>query len=162
MNRVRTETAPVYNVTVDREEEILKQAMEILERRSIDRGEPFTSPDQTKAYFRMRFSGLEHEVFAVAFLDNRHRLIACEDMFRGTVNGAAVYPREVVKEAMKHNAAAVFFAHNHPSGVAEPSGADRAITDRLREALALLDVQVLDHLVVGDKGVTSFAERGLL
>lgn len=95
------------------------------------------------------------------FLDNRHRVITFEEMFRGTIDGASVYPREVVKAALQHNAAAVIFAHNHPSGVAEPSQADQAITKRLIEALLLVDVRVLDHLVVGEQ-VVSFAERGLI
>lgn len=121
-----------------------------------------TTPEQTRLFLKARLAAYEHEVFAVLFLDNRHRVIAFEEMFRGTIDGAAVYPREVVKAALRNNAAAVIFSHNHPSGVAEPSPADRAITSRLRDALMLVDVRVLDHIVVGDNEAVSFAERGLL
>ena len=101
-------------------------------------------------------------MFSVIFLDNRHRVISFEIMFRGTIDGSSVYPREVVKTALKHNAAATIFAHNHPSGDPEPSKADESITQRLKEALALVDIRVLDHLVVGSSEIVSFAERGLL
>ena len=103
-----------------------------------------------------------HEIFCCLYLDNRHRVLAFEEMFSGTLSGASVYPREVVKAALKINAAAVIFAHNHPSGVAEPSQADEALTRRLKEALALVDIRVLDHLVIGDGEVVSFCDRGLL
>ena len=103
-----------------------------------------------------------HEVFACLFLDNRHRLMAFEELFRGTIDGASVHPREVVRRALAHNAAALILAHNHPSGIAEPSAADTRITERLRQALSLIDVRVLDHLIVGDAEVTSLAERGLI
>ena len=102
------------------------------------------------------------EVFACLFLDNQHRLICYEEMFFGTIDGASVHPREVVKRTLFHNAAAIIFAHNHPSGVSEPSQADRRIAERLKAALSLVDVRVLDHMVIGDAEVTSFAERGLL
>ena len=102
-----------------------------------------------------------HEIFAVLFLDQRHRVIKFEEMFQGTIDGANVYPREVVKKALHHNAAAVILAHNHPSGVAEPSQSDERITQRLKDALALVDIRVLDHFVIGDD-IVSFAERGLL
>lgn len=118
------------------------------------------SPSAAGDYLRARIGHLPHEVFAVLFLDSQHRLLACEELARGTIDGAAVYPREVVKAALRHNAAAVLLAHNHPSGVAEPSAADRALTDRLREALQLVDIRVLDHLVIGADRTTSFAERG--
>jgi DNA repair protein RadC len=101
-------------------------------------------------------------VFTCLFLDNRHRVIECEELFRGTIDGASVHPREVVKRALQLNAAALILAHNHPSGVAEPSQADQQLTRRLREALGLVDIRVLDHLVVGDGEAVSFAERGLL
>ncbi len=122
----------------------------------------FSSPAQTREYISTRLRGHPHEVFACLFLDNRHRLIAFEELFRGTIDGASVHPREVVRRAITHNAAAVILAHNHPSGVAEPSGADIQITQRLRDALALIDTRVLDHFIVGDGPATSFAERGLL
>ena len=101
------------------------------------------------------------EAFWCLYLDARNRLIAWEEVFRGTIDGAAVYPREIVRRALGHGAAALIVAHNHPSGVAEPSGADRAITERLKQALALVDVRLLDHLIVGDGGAVSLSERGL-
>jgi DNA repair protein RadC len=126
------------------------------------RGDPLSSPEATRSYLRYRLKGLAHEVFLCLYLDNRHRVIACEEMFRGTLDAAQVYPREVVKRALVLNAAAVILAHNHPSGEAEPSPADRAITARLKDALGLIEVRVLDHLVIGDGVATSMAERGLL
>lgn len=126
------------------------------------RGSALDSPDVVRSYLQVHLAQLEHEVFCMLALDNRHRLIARIDLFRGTIDGSSVYPREVVKEALKHNASAVLFVHNHPSGVAEPSQADELITQRLRDALGLVDIRVLDHLIVGGERVTSFAERGLL
>lgn len=142
---------------------IIQNALKILENRiNYDIDAPvLTSPDSSKKYVKLQLSGYPHEVFACLFLDNRHRVIAFEKLFRGTIDGASVYPREVVKAALSHNAVAVIFAHNHPSGCAEPSRADEAITKRLKAALELIDVRVLDHLVVGNE-VISFAERGLL
>ena len=122
----------------------------------------FAKPDDARAYLRAAYKGLEHEIFGVVFLDNQHRILASEELFRGTIDGASVYPREVAKLALKHNAAACIFFHNHPSGVVEPSSADRAVTERLKDALRLLDVRVLDHFVVGKEGSVSFAERGLI
>lgn len=110
----------------------------------------------------LKLAQLEHEVFAVIFLDNRHRLIEYRELFRGTVDNTTVYPREIAKEALARNAAAVILAHDHPSGVPEPSDADRLITRRVRDALELLDVRVLDHLVVGGDEIVSLASRGLL
>ena len=125
------------------------------------RGDALCSPRETRQFLSAQLANYPHEVFACLFLDNRNRVIAFEKMFYGTIDGASVYPREVVKLALKKNAAAVIFAHNHPSGVAEPSHADEQITQRLKEALSLVDIRVLDHFVVGDE-VVSFAERGLL
>ena len=142
------------------EAELIDQASAILQTRL--RGEPLSSPDASKEFLRMRLAPLEHEVFACLFLDNRHRVIAFETLFRGTIDGASVYPREVVKTALHHNAAAVIFNHNHPSGVAEPSRADEQLTRRLKDALALIDVRVLDHIIVSTEGTVSFAESGLL
>ena len=119
-------------------------------------------PGDTRRYAEARLRGFRAEVFAAFFLDTRHRVIAFEPLFRGTVDNASVHPREVVRRALVHNAAAVIFAHNHPSGVAEPSRLDRAITDRLADALSTVGVRVLDHLVVGDGETVSFAERGWL
>lgn len=142
---------------------IIESALKILENRityKID-SPILTSPEDSKNYVKIQLATYEHEVFACLFLDNRHRVIAFEKLFHGTINGASVYPREVVKACLKHNAAAVIFAHNHPSGNTEPSQADQTITKRLVSALELIDTRVLDHLVVGDE-VVSFAERGLL
>ncbi len=128
---------------------------------NLQRGDTLSSPQDTRQYLSSQLRDYPHEVFAVLFLDQRHRVICFEELFRGTIDGASVYPREVVKKALQHNAAALIFAHNHPSGVAEPSQADEQITRRLIDALKLVDVRVLDHFIVGDE-VVSFAERGLL
>ena len=128
----------------------------------LERGKPLTDPAATRKYLLARLRDMPHEVFSCLYLDNRHRVIAFEELFRGTIDGATVHPREVVRAALKHNAAALIFAHNHPSGVAEPSDADRRLTRRLADALALVDIRVLDHFVVGDGEVASFAERGWL
>ncbi len=116
----------------------------------------------TRDYLQARLRDRANEVFAVVFLDTRHRIIAFEEMFQGTIDGAAVYARPVVQRALAHRAAAVILAHNHPSGVAEPSTSDRRMTERLRDALTLVDVRVLDHMVIGDGETVSFAERGWL
>jgi len=125
-------------------------------------GDILSSPAQVRQYLSAQLRHQPREVFAVLFLDNQHRLIAYDELFFGTIDGASVYPREVVKKALARNAAAVILAHNHPSGVAEPSQADQRITERLQAALNLVDVRVLDHMVVGDEEVVSFAERGLI
>ncbi len=129
---------------------------------SLNRGDALTSPEKTRLFLLRQLRDCPYEVFAALFLDTRHRLIAYEPLFRGTVDGASVYPREVVRRALALNAAAIIFAHNHPSGVATPSAADRAITERLVKALTLFDIRVLDHLVIGDNEVFSFAEHGWL
>ncbi|HEY6942823.1 RadC family protein [Dokdonella sp.] len=126
------------------------------------RGDALTDPSASARYLKARLAGYPYEVFACLFLDNRHRVIAFEELFRGSIDGASVHPREVVRRCLVHNAAAVIVAHNHPSGVAEPSAADRAITARLREALELVDVRLLDHFVVGQGTPTSLAQRGWL
>lgn len=122
----------------------------------------FNSTLVVRQYLQMQLGSLPHEVFSVLYLDAQHRLLACEELFRGTLAQTSVYPREVVKRALHHNAGAVILAHNHPSGVLEPSRADELLTQTLKSSLALVDVRVLDHFVVGGSGVTSFAERGLL
>ena len=122
----------------------------------------FETPAQVKHYVQLQLGALAHEVFAVLFLDAQHRLLHYEEMFRGSLTQTSVYPREVVKRGLELNAAALIFAHNHPSGMAEPSRADEHLTQTLKSALALVDVRVLDHLVVGRGAVISFAERGLL
>lgn len=140
-------------------------ALELSERylkQTITRGDAITDPGQTRKYLKSKLKNYEREVFACLFLDNQHRLISYEELFFGTIDGASVHPREVVKRCLAQNAAAVIFAHNHPSGLAEPSQADRRITDRLKSALLLVDIRVLDHMIVGDAEVISFAERGLI
>ncbi len=142
----------------------LKAVLEMARRHqfeNIQRGDALSSPQDTRHYLTIELQSYPHEVFACLFLDNRNRVVSFEKLFYGTIDGASVYPREVVRRAIDNNAAAVIFAHNHPSGVAEPSSADRQITQRLKQALALIDVRVLDHMIVGDE-VVSFAERGLL
>ena len=121
-----------------------------------------TSPQAVREYLRVSLAHLEHEVFVTVFLDSQHRVIASEELFRGTLTQTSVYPREVVKRALAHNAAAVILAHNHPSGCVEPSRADEYLTQTLRQALSLVDARVLDHFVIAGNGMVSFAERGLL
>ena len=128
----------------------------------MSRGDALTSPATTRDYLLAQLRSYPHEVFACLFLDNRHQVISFDKLFNGTIDGASVYPREVVKRALGHNAAAVIFAHNHPSGIAEPSDADRRLTQRLKSALELVDIRVLDHFVIGDNQAVSFAERGLI
>jgi DNA repair protein RadC len=143
---------------------LLQAALEIARRHfaeSLQRDDCLTSPAQTRQYLHARLRDRKHEVFACLMLDNRNRVIAFRELFRGTIDGASVYPREVVKQALADNAAAVILAHNHPSGVCEPSQADIRITERLRKALGLVDIRVLDHVIVGD-GVTCLSEQGLI
>jgi DNA repair protein RadC len=142
-------------------EELIAGARHALAIR-VRKGAVMASPNAARDYLTMRLPPRDHEVFCCLFLDNRHRVICFEEVFRGTIDGASVHPREIVKLALARNAAAVILAHNHPSGVAEPSQADELITARLREALGLVDIRVLDHFVVGDVQCVSFAERGLL
>ncbi|MFM1886871.1 MAG: hypothetical protein RL026_2028 [Pseudomonadota bacterium] len=144
---------------------ILQASLELARRHygeALRSGPALESPKATRDFLVAQLRDRTHEVFCCLHLDNRHRLIAFEELFRGTIDGASVHPREVVKQALAHNAAAVILAHNHPSGVADPSQADELITARLRDALALVDIRVLDHLVVGDNRCVSFAEHGLL
>jgi DNA repair protein RadC len=131
-------------------------------RECLERGNALTNPDDTRNFLMSELSGRDYEVFACLFLDNKHRVIKFEELFYGTIDGASVYPREVVKRALRYNAAALILAHNHPSGVAEPSNADISITKRLIEALNLIEVRVLDHLVIGDGQSVSLAEKGLM
>jgi DNA repair protein RadC len=125
-------------------------------------GTAIKSPKETEDFLKARLSGLEHESFCVIYLDNRHRVIDFQELFRGTIDGTSVYPREVVKESLKNNAAAIILAHNHPSGVAEPSQADERITKRLKAALELVDIRVLDHIIIGAGQSVSLASRGLI
>ncbi|MCU7974102.1 DNA repair protein RadC [Shewanella sp. SW36] len=141
-------------------EEVLASAANIIAERYVKK-DAYTNPQATKDFLTYKLGGYEREVFAVMLLDNQHKLLEFKELFFGTLDAASVYPREVVKAVLAANAAAVIFAHNHPSGESEPSAADKHITQRLTDALALIDVRVLDHIVVGRTPV-SFAERGLL
>ena len=143
----------------------LQAAVEMARRHlgeELMRGAALASPRDTRAFLQAQLRDRHYEVFCCLYLDNRHRVIAFEEVFRGTIDGTAVYPREIVRAALAHNAAAVIFAHNHPSGVAEPSRADELLTQRLKDALGLVDIRTLDHLVIGDGVTVSLAERGLL
>ncbi|HUL13726.1 MAG TPA: DNA repair protein RadC [Methylococcaceae bacterium] len=144
---------------------LLQAVLEMARRHlqeELARGNALTSPDLTRRYLASQLRAYAFEVFACLLLDNQHRVIRFEELFRGTIDGASVYPREVVKKALAFNAAAVIFAHNHPSGVAEPSEADKHITQKLKQALGLVDIRVLDHFIVGDGAAFSFAEHGLI
>jgi len=143
----------------------LQAAVELARRHlkeSLARGEPLTSPQATRAYLKAALRDRPHEVFCALHLDTRHRVIAFDELFNGTIDAAHVHPRVVVEKALSRRAAALIVAHNHPSGIAEPSQADLAITRRLRDALALVDIRLLDHFIVGDREVVSLAERGLV
>lgn len=142
-------------------EEIVAAARALVDQR-IRRGAVIQAPGAAEDLFREKLAGCEREVFAVAFLDTRHRLIDYREMFLGSIDGAEVHPREVVKAALHLNAAALIVGHNHPSGSPEPSAADRAVTARLKQALALVDVRLLDHIVVGGASVTSMAALGMV
>ena len=142
-------------------ESVMDLALRVLATKH-KKGRTLENPDQTKAYLRLRLAERPNEVFVCLFLDNKHRVIALEELFQGTIDGARVHPREVVRRAIQVNAAALIVARNHPSGVAEPSQADLRITQRLADALKLVDIRVLDHVVVATEGTVSFAERNLL
>ena len=167
---IKSEESPVYfsgkqpNPTDSQalQDGIIAQALNILKQRMQIPDTYITSPQDTRNYFKLKLANLEHEVFAVLFLDNRHGVVAYEEVFRGTIDGATIYPREVVKLALQHNAAAIIVAHNRPSGVTKPSSADEHITQRLNKALALVDIRLLDHLIVGFNTTISLAERGIL
>jgi DNA repair protein RadC len=157
-----TDTAGKYRARRALTEEQIIKAASVLLNKAVFRESSLTSPDITRAYLKTRLGCLEHEVFACLYLDNQHRVIEYEELFRGTIDGATVYPREVAKRCLQLNAAAVIFAHNHPSGVTEASQADRMITNKLKESLALFDIRTLDHFIIGDGEPLSFAERGLI
>lgn len=156
------EAAVAYGGTDADYEATIQAAIAAIELRWSARNEAsvIISPEASAAYFTLKLADRKQEVFACLFLDNRHRVIAYEEMFVGSFDGCSVHPREVVRQAIAHNAAAVILAHQHPSGVSEPSAADRAITLRVKEALGLIDVRVLDHLVIGGAQVTSLVKRG--
>ncbi|MEN7461125.1 RadC family protein [Pantoea dispersa] len=138
----------------------IKRALTLLENHLREPGVAFTSTPFSRDWVRLQLAGQERELFMVLLLDNQNRLLAHETLFHGSITSTEIHPREVVKAALRHNAAAAIFAHNHPSGYAEPSDADRRITEHLKKALALVEVRVLDHLIVGSKEIVSFAERG--
>ncbi len=140
---------------------VLEMARRAL-REKLERGSALSSPQAVRDYLRLKLQERPHEVFVGVFLDAQNRVLAVEELFRGTLTQTSVYPREVVKQALHHNAAALIFAHNHPSGIAEPSRSDEALTQALKQALSLVDVKVLDHFVIGAGAAMSFAERGLL
>lgn len=157
---MKEESPATYQVD-GQADDIVARALEIMRARHAA-GEQLTSPRETAAYLRLELAEEKREVFAVLLLDNKHRVLAFRQLFYGTIDGAAVYPREVVRAALECNAAAAILTHNHPSGQPEPSQADQAITRRLVEALGLIDVRVLDHFVVGTEGSVSMAERGMV
>jgi DNA repair protein RadC len=144
------------------DQDLVASAIRCLEQKYLVKQDCLTSPEATRNFLKLRLYGLHYEVFACLYLDNRHRVIRYEELFRGTLDGASVHPREVLRKVVETGAAAVIFAHNHPSGVPEPSQADLRITQRLREGLSLFDVRVIDHMIVGDGEAVSMAERGVL
>lgn len=166
MKAVKNEDSPVYLVVKtfaqSHDDEIIQNALDILKSRMKKIGTAMNSPNEIKNYLSLTLAQREHEVFIVLFLDAQHRLIESEEMFRGTLTQTSVYPREVVKRALFHNAAAVVLAHNHPSGNVTESSADVALTSALKSALSLVDVRVLDHMIVAGANVSSFAERGMI
>ena len=145
-----------------RAERTIARALNLVESKLRASDSVLTSPRLVREYLILKLAPREHEIFAALWLDAQNRVLACEELFRGTLTQTSVYPREVVKGALAQNAAAVIFAHNHPSGIAEPSRADELLTQSLKTALALVDVKVLDHFIVGGAVVMSFSERGLL
>lgn len=166
MNRARTEVPAPYSVTPLRSQAqdddlIIAQALSILESR-VYKGNVLDSPQTVRDYLKLRFAGMEREEFIVVFVSAQNQAICCESLFKGTLTQTSVYPREVVKAALRYNAHACIFAHNHPSGIADPSRADELLTQVLKQALALVDIRVLDHFVVAGPNAVSFAERGLL
>jgi len=165
-NQIKSEEAAKYAAiasieSVANEDSVIAAALAILERR-FRRGETLTKPAETVEYLQLKCASLEHEVFGLVMLDNRNRVLAFREIATGTIDGASVYPREVVKQALADNAAAVILYHNHPSGVAEPSQQDVRITERLKKALALIDIRVLDHIIVAGANHTSLASKGLV
>jgi DNA repair protein RadC len=162
MAAARKQSKSVGDAAERANDEIIQQALRILEARLRHGNVTLNSPAAVRDYLRLKLAEYEREVFVALFLDAQQRLIECEEMFLGTLAQTSVYPREVVKAALRLNAAAVIFAHNHPSGVAEPSRADEMLTTALKQALALVDVRTIDHFVVSGTATVSFAERGIL
>ncbi|MEQ5858438.1 DNA repair protein RadC [Halomonas litopenaei] len=156
------ENAGTYRITDTVTEAELLSIAKAFARRRLARGRKITQPALAFEYLQILLQDVEHEVFSAVFLDSQHRVICFEELFRGTIDSASVYPREVVKQALACNAAAMILVHNHPSGDPEPSDADRRITQRLKEALGMMEIRVIDHIVVGSDGCASFAELGFL
>jgi DNA repair protein RadC len=150
------------HLSFNNKDEVIAAAIGYVEEKARYTTSPITSPQLMIDAFRLRIADREREVFCVMYLDTQHRMIAIDELFFGTIDAASVYPREVVKAALAVNAAAVCFSHNHPSGVVDPSEADKRITERLSQALALMDIRVLDHIIVSTQGAYSFAQHGLL
>ena len=146
----------------DSKDEVIAAAIRFVEEKAIYTTATLQSAAETKDLLRLRIGDKEREIFCVLYLNSQHQLIEVEELFKGTIDGAAVYPREIAKAALAHNAAAVILGHNHPSGTTEPSAADKRITERITSALGLLDIRVLDHVIVSTNGAFSFAEGGLL
>ncbi len=171
MTNIKSDDKPEYlvepikatNKGLDKrkEDQLINEAIAILDSR-IKTKNYLSSPSDVKKFLRLKFQEYKHEIFGMICLDNRHNVLDFSILFHGTINGAAVYPREVVKHCLKLNASAVIFAHNHPSGNSEPSQNDKALNERLTKALELIEIRVLDHLIVGEGVPTSFAERGLI
>ncbi|MCL4113357.1 UNVERIFIED_CONTAM: hypothetical protein GTU68_027545 [Idotea baltica] len=143
-------------------DEVIAAAIRFVEEKAIDTAATLSSPRDTKDLLRLRIGDQEREIFCVLYLNSQHELIEVEELFKGTIDGAAVYPREIAKACLRTNAAACVLGHNHPSGITEPSAADRRITERISSALGLLDIRVLDHVIVSTTGFYSFAEEGLM
>lgn len=166
--KTKNEEQAVYKVDkVDNalrfaDDNVIEHALKILSGRMRTAGECLNSPQVVKDFFRLKLAGAEHEIFTVLWLDTQHRVIEYQELFVGTLSQCSVYPREVVKSGLAVNAAACIFAHNHPSGVASESQADIQLTGALKQALTLVDIRTLDHIIIGGAGSTSFAERGLI
>ena len=146
----------------DQQDKIIARALRILEERAKYNEQTLGTPTDVKNYLRLKLGEVEHEVFCCVWLDSQHKVIDFEELFRGTINQTSVYPREIIKAALRHNAAAVIFAHNHPSGILEPSSADIQLTSTLKKTLDMVDVRTLDHFIIAASGILSFAERGLI
>ena len=162
MNMIKTENPATYIVVanVKKEDAAIKKALKILESRLTIKDNFFTNPLDTENYLKLKLNGLGHEEFHCLFLDSQHGLIKHECLFTGTIDGASVYPREVLKKALQYNAAALIFAHNHPSGNCKPSQADISITKKLKECAAIFDMRVLDHIIIGGVTTYSLAQNG--
>jgi DNA repair protein RadC len=162
MNMIKTEQPAAYSAAnvLRKEELVISRALKILESRLIIKSSFFTSPLDTKNYLKCKLAGLDHEEFHCLFLDSQHGLIRHECLFTGTIDGASVYPREVIKKALQYNAAALIFSHNHPSGNYEPSHADLIITKKLKDCASMFDIRVLDHIIIGGVNAYSLADHG--